>query len=63
MVPADTYDATTSFTDRVSAALRALPTFDREVHTTPTPIRPQPRMRWTDRPGGAGLTARWGPER
>ncbi len=61
MTPADTSEATQSFTERVSAALRALPAF--EVQTTPTPIRPQPRMRWTNRPGGSGLTARWAPER
>jgi hypothetical protein len=38
-----------------------------EIEETPTPSRflgtPQPRLRWTHLPAGAGLTARWAPAR
>jgi hypothetical protein len=63
------HEATPSLSERMRAALRprAGGSHPPEIQETPTPVRflgtPQPRLRWTHLPAGAGLTARWAPSR
>ena len=69
------YEATPSLSARLRAALHPRAASDGtsssgrgvcsdsaqlpEIRETPTPVRPQPRLRWTHQPGRTGLTARW----
>jgi hypothetical protein len=62
------YEATPSLSERMRAVLRSSGRGDRSgnarlpgIQTTPTPLRPQPRLRWTHQPSGAGLRAGWAP--
>jgi len=62
------HEATPSLSERTRAALRSSGrgvrsgnAHLRDIQTTPTPLRPQPRLRWTHQRSGAGLRAGWAP--
>ena len=65
------YEATPSLTERMRAALPTRAASDgtsssrgvrsERARLADTPMRPQPRLRWTHQPGGTGLRARWAP--